>query len=429
MLHVGHVAFLETVKKFLSGDRRLIIGLTTDSLAEIQKRPVTIPYEQRKRMLEALRLFNPEHDVVIPHDGATKTQYHSMFPFDVVMIGDDYWESKEYKDICCVPVFYIPRHPTTSTSKILSRVPPTGISRHITSEPRNVRVPSEKTIGVRDLEVAAYGTTGALLVGKAVHDSQYTRAGDRVFIKHIPIGSREYGRTDNVYNLPFPYPRRWKRLGAEHTAPILSGANTNREVEVHKFLAGRPYNPVLFATYTGTPNQCATNTRDDEASPLDCLERERKRPYTSVLLWQRNAGVPLSSIWPQATEQKKIMLLRQAVSILADLFQRSVVHGDMHLDNLVVDAGGNVSLIDFGWCMHHSFDASPQEREQYHTDLVNFHDFQALSDAIQWQTGVEMPEKQKLLRTLVSLTSGYNVPNLVSTSPASRPAPRTALSS
>jgi len=52
LLHVGHLNFLEQCKKYCDF---LIVGVYTDELTQTYKRKPVIPFEQRKRLISALK--------------------------------------------------------------------------------------------------------------------------------------------------------------------------------------------------------------------------------------------------------------------------------------------------------------------------------------------------------------------------------------
>lgn len=112
LLHYGHINLLRRAKEY--GDY-LIVVLSTDEFNWFQKnKKCFFTYEQRKRLLEAIRYV----DLVIPEENweqkiSDVKEYHA----DVFVMGND-WEGKfDYlKDYC--EVVYLPRTPEISTTQI-----------------------------------------------------------------------------------------------------------------------------------------------------------------------------------------------------------------------------------------------------------------------------------------------------------------------
>ena len=81
LLHPGHLEFLKTSKAMCD---RLIVGLTSDRLAVIQKRKPFFSYQHRYDLLSVLKYV----DSVIEHDGQTKDEAYKMFFFSYTF----YWK-------------------------------------------------------------------------------------------------------------------------------------------------------------------------------------------------------------------------------------------------------------------------------------------------------------------------------------------------
>lgn len=112
LLHYGHVNLLQRAKAL--GDY-LIVVLSSDEFnwKEKQKK-CYFPYEERKRLLEAIRYV----DLVIPENSwDQKILDVQEFKADTFVMGDD-WEGKFdfLKDYC--EVVYLPRTPEISTTQI-----------------------------------------------------------------------------------------------------------------------------------------------------------------------------------------------------------------------------------------------------------------------------------------------------------------------
>jgi glycerol-3-phosphate cytidylyltransferase len=112
LLHYGHVNLLQRAKAL--GDY-LIVAISTDEFNWNEKqKKCYFPYEERKRMLEAIRYV----DLVIPEEGwEQKVTDVDKYQIDTFVMGND-WEGKFdfLKEQC--EVVYLPRTPEISTTKI-----------------------------------------------------------------------------------------------------------------------------------------------------------------------------------------------------------------------------------------------------------------------------------------------------------------------
>lgn len=111
LIHYGHINLLERAKKL--GDY-LVVGLSTNEFNEQKNKKCYFSYEERKRLLEALRVV----DLVIPEESwEQKRSDILMYHIDTFVMGDD-WKGKFdfLKDYC--EVVYLPRTEGISTTKI-----------------------------------------------------------------------------------------------------------------------------------------------------------------------------------------------------------------------------------------------------------------------------------------------------------------------
>ena len=112
LLHYGHINLLQRAKSY--GDY-LIVVLSTDEFNwKEKKKKCYFSYEQRKRLLEAIRYV----DLVIPEENwEQKIQDVCTYHVDTFVMGDD-WKGKFdfLKDYC--EVVYLPRTEGISTTKI-----------------------------------------------------------------------------------------------------------------------------------------------------------------------------------------------------------------------------------------------------------------------------------------------------------------------
>lgn len=114
LLHYGHINLLQRAREL--GDY-LIVALSTDEFNSEMKGKVTyFSYEERKRLLEALRYV----DLVIPEENwEQKVSDVKEFKVDTFVIGDDWKGEFDFlKEYC--EVVYLERTPEISTTKIKS---------------------------------------------------------------------------------------------------------------------------------------------------------------------------------------------------------------------------------------------------------------------------------------------------------------------
>lgn len=112
LLHYGHINLLSRAKAL--GDY-LIVALSTDDFNRDSKNKVCyFTYEERRRLLEAIRYV----DLVIPEEtweqkAADIAQYH----VDTFVMGDDWAGKFDFLKPYC-EVVYLPRTPEISTTRI-----------------------------------------------------------------------------------------------------------------------------------------------------------------------------------------------------------------------------------------------------------------------------------------------------------------------
>ena len=113
LLHYGHINLLTRAKAL--GDY-LIVALSTDEFNwNMKGKKCYFTYEQRKKMLEALRVV----DLVIPEETwEQKAEDVKLYKIDTFVIGKD-WEGKfDFLKDQGVEVVYLERTPEISTTQI-----------------------------------------------------------------------------------------------------------------------------------------------------------------------------------------------------------------------------------------------------------------------------------------------------------------------
>ena len=124
LLHYGHINLLERAKAL--GDY-LIVAISTDEFNSKEKNKKTyFTFEQRKKLLEALRCV----DLVIPEENweQKKTDVH-LYQVDTFVMGDD-WKGKfDFLEDEGVEIVYLPRTPEISTTQIKKDLHEKNISK------------------------------------------------------------------------------------------------------------------------------------------------------------------------------------------------------------------------------------------------------------------------------------------------------------
>jgi len=136
------------------------------------------------------------------------------------------------------------------------------------------------------------------------------------------------------------------------------------------------------------------------------LNRDKDQPREVYFVYQHYGGPTLAS-WVERHEQEAAFvpqlqqLVQQVRDICNELKTLAVVHGDLHGNNLCVTpvkttapmaVGASrkdvvlygLKVIDFGWCLHRSFDMDVAEREYYEQCLQSDWDWKHFCDALEY---------------------------------------------
>lgn len=112
LFHYGHIEMLRRAKSLADGGK-LIVGLSTDEFNDNKGKKSYIPFNERKRILEAIRYV----DKIIPEENwEQKTKDINENDVDIFVIGDD-WRGKFDSLSSLCKVVYLPR--TTAISSTL----------------------------------------------------------------------------------------------------------------------------------------------------------------------------------------------------------------------------------------------------------------------------------------------------------------------
>lgn len=121
LLHVGHLNILERAKN-LGGT--LIVGVNTDELVQSYKRKPVISYEERKRIVNALKCV----DKTIPHPALNEVEMLDKYNIDVVVVSSEWGklpgqqERRRYINKTDRKLVVFPYTEGISTSKIIEKL-------------------------------------------------------------------------------------------------------------------------------------------------------------------------------------------------------------------------------------------------------------------------------------------------------------------
>jgi len=117
LLHYGHINLLKAIKSL--GDY-LIVGLSSDEFNLVKKnKQCYYSYDQRKTLLEAIEFV----DLVIPETSwEQKRTDIKRYNINIFAIGEDWANKFNFLQEEGCQVFYLPRTPNISTTKIKTEI-------------------------------------------------------------------------------------------------------------------------------------------------------------------------------------------------------------------------------------------------------------------------------------------------------------------
>lgn len=129
MFHVGHLNLLKRAKKQCD---YLIVGVTTDELAQYKNKTPIIPYEERKEIVEAIKYV----DRVVPQENMNKLDACKKLHANVIFVGDDWKGTEKWNKIeedlktIGAKVVYFPYTKGTSSTILREKVLGYGESKN-----------------------------------------------------------------------------------------------------------------------------------------------------------------------------------------------------------------------------------------------------------------------------------------------------------
>jgi len=339
LTHTGHYELLRKCKTFC---KVLIVGLVTDSLGTKQKREPILTFSHRKTTLENCKYV----DHVVEFNGSTKEEDYKKLKFNVLFISDEYINTPEYSSFeqnhNNIPVYYFPRTSKVSTSEIYR----------------------EMITKIIDCSVVNKSSTGENLLSYKYKNNKY------VIVKSIGISNREYCNTKNNFNMdPENMPRNWKFKDQRDTIyPNISGVNPSREVEIYKLLNGKEWYPVENIVLKTTSSKGVIYDNTDINNNIVLINEERNLGKFCYWIVQENKGKTLKQMFTQCDIN---IVYKNIWNIINEMRCMGILHMDLHPNNIIVDNNNDVFIIDFGWCLHRSFEMDENEYTNYNELLKN----------------------------------------------------------
>ncbi len=121
MFHIGHLNILKMAKSMCD---KLIVGVTVDELVAYKKRRVVIPFEERLEIIQNIKYV----DLAIPQDDLDKYVMWEKLKFDVMFIGDDWFDTERFHEFekklseVDVKIVYLPYTDKISTTILKERL-------------------------------------------------------------------------------------------------------------------------------------------------------------------------------------------------------------------------------------------------------------------------------------------------------------------
>ncbi|WP_113907273.1 adenylyltransferase/cytidyltransferase family protein [Aliidiomarina celeris] len=117
LFHIGHLNLLRNAKAMCD---KLIVGITTDELVAYKNKKSVICFEERMEIVRSIKYV----DAVVPQEHMDKLDAWSKLKFDVMFVGDDWYQSDKWQDleeqfkVVGVRIVYFPYTKGTSSTLI-----------------------------------------------------------------------------------------------------------------------------------------------------------------------------------------------------------------------------------------------------------------------------------------------------------------------
>lgn len=115
LFHIGHLNILKRASALCD---RLIVGVTIDGLVGYKGEEAVVPFEERIEIVQNIKCV----DLAVPQDHLDKLLMWEKLKFDVMFIGDDWYNTERFKNFeenlsgVGVKIIYLPYTKGVSTS-------------------------------------------------------------------------------------------------------------------------------------------------------------------------------------------------------------------------------------------------------------------------------------------------------------------------
>ena len=92
LFHIGHLNLLRNANSMCD---KLIVGVTTDELVSYKLKKAVIPHNERMEIVRS----NKYVDAVVPQEDMDKFEMWKKLKFDVMFVGDDWYNSDKWEDL------------------------------------------------------------------------------------------------------------------------------------------------------------------------------------------------------------------------------------------------------------------------------------------------------------------------------------------
>ena len=115
LFHIGHLNLLKNAKGLCD---KLIVGVSVDELVAYKHKRAVIPFQERLEIVRSIKYV----DAAIPQDDLDKYKMWEKLHFDILFVGDDWFNTPSWKEMeekfatVGVRVVYFPRTKGTSST-------------------------------------------------------------------------------------------------------------------------------------------------------------------------------------------------------------------------------------------------------------------------------------------------------------------------